>query len=566
MRRCYIHLASARWHMAGCGAKRVPCLWGVKRDLAGLVAASGSFRQHLAVIGNIMAEAVRAFAKGRVMVPAMSVNSFHPDYEIHRDLWQTLRDVMAGDREMKRAGIRYVPRLEGQSDADYRAYVERGFFYNATARTLSGYLGMIFRREPVVKLPKGAGVGEAMAAFFNDCDLRGKGLESYAREVVNEVTVTGRAGTLVDWADGDEDRAYLALYRAEDIINWREERIKGRMQLSLVVLREAASDTPGFEGSREGDDLTPFVTRRVERLRVLRLVPGANGPEYRVDIWGKVPGDGEGKMALMESITPTRRGKPLPNIPFVFHGPNVSRVDVEESPIADIVAANLAHYRMDVDYKHGMHFTALPTAWVSGFEKDASLRIGASAAWVTETIGATAGFLEFKGDGLRTFERAMDRVERLLAVLGARLLESQKRVSESAEALQLRQVGDSSVIASLSVAVSKSLNQALQWVYWWHSTETHPNDVSADTLMIELNRDFDMVRLTGKEIQALVMAWQSMAISQDTMLHQFERGDVLPPGRSPDEELALIKANPPPTAAQPAVSANPVDRGEGGFG
>jgi len=162
------------------------------------VAAPGSVRQHVAVTGNIMAEAVRAFAKGRVMVPAMSVNSFHPDYEIHRDLWQTLRDVMAGDREMKRAGIRYVPRLEGQSDADYRAYVERGFFYNATARTVSGYLGMIFRREPVVKLPKGAGVGEAMAAFFNDCDLRGKGLESFAREVVNEVTVTGRAGTLID--------------------------------------------------------------------------------------------------------------------------------------------------------------------------------------------------------------------------------------------------------------------------------------------------------------------------------------------------------------------------------
>ena len=101
------------------------------------------------------------------------------------------------------------------------------------------------------------------------------------------------------------------------------------------------------------------------------------------------------------------------------------------------------------------------------------------------------------------------------------------------------------------------------WIYWWHSTGEHPDQVSSDHVMIELNRDFDIVRLTGKEIQALVMAWQSMAISQETMLHQFERGDVLPPGRSPEEELALIKANPPPK--QP-VAKMPVDAREGGYG
>ena len=81
--------------------------------------------------------------------------------------------------------------------------------------------------------------------------------------------------------------------------------------------------------------------------------------------------------------------------------------------------------------------------------------------------------------------------------------------------------------------------------------------------MIKINRDFDVVRLTGKEIQALVMAWQSMAISQDTLLHQFERGDVLPPWRSPEEELALIKASPPPVQLKTSQAG---DAGEGGYG
>jgi hypothetical protein len=354
------------------------------------------------------------------------------------------------------------------------------------------------------------------------------------------------------------------LYRAEDILNWREERINGRLQLTLVVLREVLAqrqqpinktsnepNTPRFDGSNGCTGLDVFEARRVEQIRVLRLVQDSGHWHYVVELWGQLNEQGDGP-SLLETVVPLRRGKPLPNIPFVFHGPNLSRAGVEESPISDIVAANLDHYRMNVDFKHGMHYTALPTAWVAGFDKDVVLRIGASTAWVTDTIGATAGFLEFKGDGLRTFERAMDRVERLLAVLGARLLESQKRVSESAEALQLRQAGESSVIAGLAVAVSHSLNHALHWAYWWHSTEEHPDQISSDDVMIEMNRDFDVVRLTGKEIQSLVAAWQAMAISQDTLLHQFERGDVLPPGRSPEEELALIKSNPPPLVPKAA--------------
>lgn len=130
----------------------------------------------------------------------MSVNFLHPEYEASLDLWRTLRDVMAGDRAIKQAGIRYVPRLEGQNDVEFRAYVERGFFYNATARTVSGYLGMIFRREPVVKLPDaGSVLGKALRSFENDSDLQGKDLAAYGREVVSEVTVVGRAGTLIDW-------------------------------------------------------------------------------------------------------------------------------------------------------------------------------------------------------------------------------------------------------------------------------------------------------------------------------------------------------------------------------
>ena len=212
---------------------------------------------------------------------------------------------------------------------------------------------------------------------------------------------------------------------------------------------------------------------------------------------------------------------------------------------------NLDHYRLDADYKHGIHFTALPTAWVSGFDKAANLRIGSSTAWVTETTGATAGYLEFTGHGLITFERAMDRDERLLAVLGSRLLEGQKKVGETAQAIELRQSGENSILGNIAVNVSASLTQVLRWAYWWNSTEDSPEDVTNDQVLVELNTDFSTKGLAAPEIQAVVAAWQAGAISRDTMTDLFRRGEVLPEGRTNEEEARLLQHDMPNgTAAQ----------------
>jgi hypothetical protein len=200
---------------------------------------------------------------------------------------------------------------------------------------------------------------------------------------------------------------------------------------------------------------------------------------------------------------------------------------------------NLDHYRLNADYKHGLHFTALPTAWVSGFDKAANLRIGSSTAWVTETPGATAGFLEFTGQGLTTFERAMDRDERLMAILGSRMLEEQKRVGETAQAIELRQSSENSVLMTLALSVSDSVSQVLRWVYWWNSTEDSPETISEDLVLLQLNTDFSAKGLGSDELTAIVAAWQAGAISQATMFDLFRRGEVLPPGRSDAEESRL---------------------------
>ena len=463
----------------------------------------------------------------------MRINATHPDYDANAAAWLRARDVIAGEDAVKAAGEKYLPKLDSQSCDEYLAYKTRASFFNAAARTAEGFVGLLFRRDPAVRLPdKTGGVGAALAASADDLDLLGTSLSAYAKHVVEEVVSVGRCGTLVDWENEGEQRAYGALYPAEQILNWRTARVSGRNVPVLIVLRESV-EVVGEDG---------FETEGVDQIRVLKLEEIGGHWEYLVEVWR--PKEGKGRRSkvewvLVDTRRPLRLGKPLPLIPFVYHGPRHSLPLVDKLPLADIIAVNLDHYRLNADYKHGLHFTALPTAWVSGFDKGAELRIGSSTAWVAETVGAAAGFLEFTGQGLTTFERAMDRDERLMAVLGTRMLAEQKRVGESADAIAMRQSGENSVLGALAASISDSLTHVLRWIHWWHSTEEKPDLVSSEQVLVSLNTDFSLQGMDSKAITALVAAWQAGAISQDTMLDCFRKGEVLPDGRSNAEEKAL---------------------------
>lgn len=79
-----------------------------------------------------------------------------------------------------------------------------------------------------------------------------------------------------------------------------------------------------------------------------------------------------------------------------------------------------------------------------------------------------------------------------------------------------------------------------------------PEDVT-----YELNSDFEASLTGATEIQALVSAWQSGAISRGRLLHNFRTGEILPPARPNNEEIELVWKEPPP----PNVTSMPQPAG-----
>jgi hypothetical protein len=57
---------------------------------------------------------------------------------------------------------------------------------------------------------------------------------------------------------------------------------------------------------------------------------------------------------------------------------------------------------------------------------------------------------------------------------------------------------------------------------------------------VKLNTDFGIAGMSSQDLQAVVGAWQSGAISRDTMFELFRSGEILPDERTNEDEKTLI--------------------------
>ena len=85
----------------------------------------------------------------------MPVDTPSPEYEAALPRWQRCRDCFEGSDAVKARATAYLPMLEGHhgSSQKYDAYKTRAVFYNATARTVAGLLGSVFRATPSWTFP-----------------------------------------------------------------------------------------------------------------------------------------------------------------------------------------------------------------------------------------------------------------------------------------------------------------------------------------------------------------------------------------------------------------------------
>lgn len=439
------------------------------------------------------------------------VRTHNPDYDKRYPQWERCSDVVDGQDKIHKRRENYLPKLTDEQDLEYAARLKRSDFFNATWRTIAGMAGMAFRKPPTMEVPAGI---EPMLA---DIDMAGTALDTLAKGLVEDMLEYGCFGLMVDHPPRPEGvaaitqavaeqmglRPVIRYYEIESVINWRYARVNNRWQLVLVVLKEEAS-TAGDEFSHDAED----------RYRVLDLVPNAQGAwtyrqrEFRINDKGEDEQVGDDMFPLMN-------GRTLGEIPFRICG------EVEEPPLIDLVDANIAHYQINSDYRHGLHFTGLPTLFLAGVQTDKNFYIGSAAAITTPDPNAKANFIEFTGQGLSETREALRALEQRMAVLGARMIADETTQAETLGGTQIKRAGENSILASIVLEVGRSIEWALGIFAAWAG--------ASGTVRYEINRDFNPAGLDAQQLTALVAAVQAGQLSDRELFDLLQRHDVIEP-------------------------------------
>ena len=454
----------------------------------------------------------------------------HPDYAYWYDEWMMIRDVCEGEKAIKDAGVTYLPMLDGMDTDEYDAFKTRATFYNFTGRTASAMTGAIFRRQAQYN-----GFSDKLRKKLEDMTKDGRTFETFAMETAEEVIKLGRAGVLIDMPEESttEPRPYMTLYTAEQIADWEEATVKGRLVPVKIVLREV-------ELIRDPRLLAPtwapvyrvlFLEGGVYKQRIYKAKDPSSVVEVTIS-----------DEYLFKTIVPLVRGEPLDYIPFQIFGPMLGTLDIEKPTMFDIARLNVSHYNSYAALEHGRFYTGFPIYHVeapaNSGETDADFEIGSARVWVTPA-GAKPGILEMNGQGLKFLVEALDVKEQQAASLGGRMMGIRgQAVSESDNQLKISERNEQSVLLKITLGLDKGFTRLLRW---WATMHDMSKEETA-SMSIEFNKDFLFDGVGAREFRAIHAMYKDGVIPIDIVYHYLRKSSVIPDWMNLDEFKRLLNS------------------------
>lgn len=445
----------------------------------------------------------------------MPVNTAHPQYGLALERWRTTRDACDPEK-IKDGQALYLPHLADHEDDPerYKAYLARAYYINVTGRTRDGLVGATFRRDPTATLPN------QIAYMSENVDGAGMSLNQLGKGMVSDLLVTGRYGLLADFPEQDSQnpsreqtqslRAYIARYRAEDIINWRFMMIEGSLVLTLVVLTESEND----------DEADEFSHDTKLRYRVLRLSNGVYSQQRYDESFQPLEDE---RVVLQADGSPWRR------IPFHFAGSIDNQPSVDPSPLYDLAVVNIAQYRNIADYEENLHIHGQGTLFISTnidftTYKEANpsgIRVGARTGHFLGANGkAELVQVEASSAGKEAIE---DKADQMVAI-GARLITT-RSANQTAEAARINASGEHSVLSTLVGNVSEAIEAALEDACLFMGADP-------DELQYQLNRDFWEENANPQLVVALIQSADRGDIAQTDLRAYYRRTGLIEPTRT----------------------------------
>lgn len=436
----------------------------------------------------------------------MALDDKHPEYINRLGEWIQMRDTYAGEREIKRKRIDYLPPTaamvqDGMTTPqapgwqDYEAYLQRAIFHDVVRDAVKAMVGIMHMKPAVITVP------ERMKPLLSNITTQGEGAQMLLRRINEAQIVYGRCGLLAEAPTGvDVDKAlpYIAFYEPERIINWDAgRRDEGKNVLELVVIDESGMQRQGFT----------WKTERKHRV-LMRGIPDAlssgwERPEANDPYTVAVKVNDLSMPTPNDFITPQIGGRTMPEIPFVFVGANDLVPEPEVPPLIGLSNLALAIYRGEADYRQTLFMQGQQTLVIIGAnvsDSETEVRVGAKGL-IDLKLGGDAKYVGVSATGLGEMRQSVTKDKSDATLAGVAFLDVGNARGESGEALRIRVAARTTTISAIAQTGGSALEQALKFCATWMGEDP-------DEVKVEPTTNFADQNVAGASLLAFMQAKQ----------------------------------------------------------
>lgn len=453
----------------------------------------------------------------------MSVQNTHPLYSKFKLDWQDIQNALDGERAIKHEGESYLPRTNGMIEATrnnidcvhiYDGYRKRAQYPEWVRDSIRSMIGLVSRLKSTVELQH-----KQLEILKTQATDDGFSLDELFIRTVSKGVEFGRYGLLSDF--DSSGKAYIAVYDACNIINWKINPVGGRRDASLIVLKES---------KLVGED--EFSHQSETQYRVLDLDELGF---YRVRLFNQ---GGE----LTTTIEPKMGSKRIDFIPFVFGGSINNSVEPNPIPLLTMARSAIKYYQLSADYFQSLYMTAHPQPYAVGVESQPVLdddgditsyesplkMTGAIALWELPKE-SSVGYLEVSGSGIELTKKEMSSQRDAAIEAGAKVIDAGS--NESGEARKARQDDQHATLHTIVASASNAIEQAVKYIALWLGVDDSKIEYS---VALEFNVAIDSQILNNLYNLAL-----SNKISFDSVWNYMQTGRL--PERSYEDEILALE-------------------------
>jgi hypothetical protein len=445
------------------------------------------------------------------------------EYKDHQARLELPNTLMGGATAMRNAGTKYLPKEPAESTKAWEIRRDRTSFFNAFKRTLEKLTGEVFSKD----IALGEDVPAQIIEWCENIDLQGANLSRLAKEVFKAALKDGVTHILVDYpqTDGSETRAdeqvkgirpYWVHIRASQVIGWLHEIVNGKKVLMQVRFKEAHQVPDGDYGVKE-----------VNRIRVL-------WPD-RFEVWEEQEEKGKKKVwVLIQGGSLTLGFIPLVTIPF---GEPLSAMTAL-SPLEDLAELNLAHWKLDSDYRQTLH-QMVPMWFGKGITDAEGKALGEADSKVVTGAGrlihSTNTEADLKGIALESgpadaMRRELDAIEEKMALFGLTLMLPKTGQVTATQAGQDKSENDSA-LRGWALVLKDCLELALQYTAAWAKLDDSGGTVTVNT---------DFRAFSGIDSTILTQALVAGKIPMSLWLKEMQRRGTIEDAVDETEVLAML--------------------------